>query len=147
MTLASTYTNIPYVYSGEVPCRKIPILDGIRTLGYALYKPPTNQRKKLMQKYWIVLHISFVRVIWKPRTFLHQSILIWSAQMDDQLTVMLEGNKLKKNHFFATTGDGTSFIGTLNAFYIAITTPNAYANVFFYPLPPPPPESKQYFGI
>ena len=67
--------------------------------------------------------------------------------MDDQLIVMLEGNKLKKLHFFATTDDGTSFSETLNVLYIAITIPNAYANVVFDPLPPPPPGSKKYLGI
>ena len=66
--------------------------------------------------------------------------------MDDQLIVKLERNKLKKFHFFATTGVGTSFSGTLNALYIAYISPNADANVVSGP-PLPSLGSKTYLGI
>ena len=46
---------------------------------------------------------------------LHPPILAWSAKMDDELAVMLEGKELKKLQLFATTGDETSFNGIVTA--------------------------------
>ena len=75
---------------------------------------------------------------------LHPPILAWSAKMDDELAVMLEGKELKKLQLFETTGDETSFNGIVTALYIAPTAPNAYDNVVA-DTPPPPPEIKTYF--
>ena len=94
-----------------------------------MYKPPMNQRQKLNATL-------LEGVAYYPRTctmetknILHPPILAWSAQMDEELTVMREGNKLKKHHLFATTGDETSFSVILNTLYMYSTAPNADANV------------------